>query len=63
MNSERNYDLVIKNVQVVRPNSTLVETSDIAIKDGKFKRIAPTINASESIEVYEGANKLAFQAW
>ena len=60
MNSARNYDLLIKNVQVVRPNSTLVETSDIAIKDGKFKRIAPTINASESIEVYEGANKLAF---
>ena len=60
MNSERNYDLLIKNVQVVRPNSTLVETSDIAIKNGKFKRLAPTIDASESIEVYEGANKLAF---
>ena len=60
MNSERNYDLLIKNVQVVRPNSTLVETSDIAIKNGKFKRIAPTIDVSESIEVYEGANKLAF---
>jgi len=60
MNSERNYDLLIKNVQVVRPNSTLVETSDIAIKNGKFKRIAPTIDASESTEVYEGANKLAF---
>ena len=60
MNSERNYDLVIKNVQVVRPNSRLVETSDIAIKNGKFKRLAPTIDASESIEVYEGAHKLAF---
>ena len=60
MNSERKYDLLIKNVQVVRPNSTLIETSDIAIKNGKFKQIAPAIDASESIEVYEGANKLAF---
>ena len=60
MKSERKYDLLIKNVQVVRPNSTLIETSDIAIKNGKFKQIAPAIDASESIEVYEGANKLAF---
>ena len=34
------YDVLLKNLDVVRPNVEAVETLDIAIKDGKFARIA-----------------------
>ena len=60
MSNEKNYDLVIKNVQVVRPNAKGIESADIGIKNGAFKMIAPNIDATESVEVYDGENKLAF---
>ena len=31
-----NYDLLIKNVRVVRPHGNVAHESDIAIRDGKF---------------------------
>ena len=39
------YDLLIKNVRVVRPGAALVEQGDIAIKGGRFAKIAPVIAA------------------
>jgi len=53
-------DLIIKNVQMVRPNETAVVTTDIGIKDGKFARIEPNIPAEEGTEVREGGGLLAF---
>ena len=35
------YDLLIKNVRVVRPYKTTVDTSDIAIKDGNSPASRP----------------------
>ena len=60
MSEEKKYDLLIKNIQVVKPNSDEVEISDIAIKDGVFKEIKPNINTEEAKDVYDGNNKLAF---
>lgn len=54
------YDLLIKNVRVVRPMAAMVEQGDIAIKDGRFAKIAPEIPASTAAEVYDGKNRLAF---
>ena len=43
MSEEKKYDLLIKNIRVVKPSSDEVEVSDIAIKDGLFKEIKPNI--------------------
>ena len=34
------FDLLIKNVRVVRPHGNVVHDSDIAIKDGQFALVA-----------------------
>ena len=60
MSNEKNYDLLIKNVQIVRPNADIVALADIGIKNGVFKRITPNIKVTEAVEVYDGKNKLAF---
>jgi allantoinase len=52
------YDLVIKNVQVVRPNTTTIDTMDIGIKDGKFARIAPNIPVEDGADSYDGRGLL-----
>jgi len=54
------FDLLLKNVRVVRPNKTAVDLLDVGIKDGKFARLAPEIDASEAAEVFDGKNYLAF---
>lgn len=53
-------DLLIKNVQIVRPNKQGVESVDVGIKDGKFARIEAGISPDEAKEVVDGGNLLAF---
>ncbi len=53
-------DLLIKDVRVVRPGSSTVETADIAIADGRFTRIAPDIDPAAAREVVDGRQRLAF---
>lgn len=60
MTNKKQYDLLIKNVKIVRPNADLVIYSDIAIKDGKILCIRPDLNAELSVEVYDGHDRLAF---
>jgi allantoinase len=57
---KRPYDLVIRNVRVVRPQGNAVHEADIAVRDGRFAKIAPDIDASGAKEVYEGEGRLAF---
>ena len=45
--SDKKYDLVIKNVKVVKPLSDNVEEQDIAIKDGKFAAIENNIDPEQ----------------
>ena len=53
-------DLLIKDVRVVRPGSSTVETADIAISDGRFTRIAPDIDPAAARQVVDGRQRLAF---
>jgi len=57
---EQLFDLVIKNVRVVRPNNTAVDRFDIAVKDEKVARLAPDIQAEQAKEVFDAKNLLAF---
>ena len=51
----REYDLLIKNVRVVRPNAQRrSQDADIAITGGKFAQIAPGIDRRRSEGVYDG---------
>jgi allantoinase len=54
------FDLLIKNVRVVRPNANSVEEADIAVTGEKFSRIAANIPAGEAKAVYDGKGWLAF---
>jgi allantoinase len=54
------FDLVIKNVRVVRPKKTSVDYLNIAIRDGKIERLAPDVPAEQAEQVFDGRNYLAF---
>jgi allantoinase len=54
------YDLLIKNVRVVRPGASTVVSSDIGITGEKFTRIEPGIPPGEAKSVYDGKGRLAF---
>ena len=54
------YDLLIKNVRVVRPHGNVVHESDIAIAGGKFVKVAPGIDATQAKTVIDGKGRLAF---
>src|SRR2546429_9730950 len=53
------YDLLIKNVRVVRPGENAPREADIAIAGEKFARIAPNLGA-DATTVYDGKGWLAF---
>jgi allantoinase len=53
------YDLLIKNVRVVRPGERAPREADIAIAGEKFARIAPNLGA-DAATVYDGKGRLAF---
>src|SRR5581483_7101621 len=57
---DKQFDTVVKNARVVRPNKTSVDCLDIAIKDGKFARLAPDIPAEQAKQVFDAKNRLAF---
>ena len=54
------YDLLVKNVRVVRPQGNAVHEADIAVKDGKFAKIGPGLLPRDANKVYDGRGRLAF---
>jgi allantoinase len=54
------FDLLIKNVRVVRPQGNAVHEADIAIAGGKVAKVAPGIDVARAKEVYDGRGRLAF---
>ena len=56
----RLYEVLVKNVRVVRPNRNTVELLDVGIKDGKFARLAHGIRPEDANEVIDGKNLLGF---
>jgi len=60
MSTTKEYDLLIKNIRVARSGGSGTEDLDIAIKDGKFAKIAADIAAERAAEIYDGQNRIAF---
>src|SRR3954466_13011357 len=60
MAEAKKWDLVIKNVRIVRPQGHAVHEADIAIREGKFAKIGGEIAAKEAKDVYDGKGHLAF---
>jgi allantoinase len=56
----RPYDLLIRNVRVVRPRGNEVHECDVAVQGGKFSKIASRIDPRTSKQVYDGKGRLAF---
>lgn len=54
------FDLIIKNVKVVSPNSADVIDADIAVSDGRIARIEAGLDAADAGRVVDGGGKLAF---
>jgi allantoinase len=60
MSTDQTFDLIVKNVRVVRPNQQSVNVMDIGIKDGKFSKLATEIQPTEGASVFDGQQLLAF---
>ena len=60
MTEGKEYDLLIKNVRLVRPNVDAIMDTDIAVKDGTIDHIGINLDADTSFEVYDGKGRLAF---
>jgi len=54
------FDLVIKDVRVVRATAEGVERADIGVKDGRIARVAPKIPAAKVRASYDAHGQLAF---
>jgi allantoinase len=54
------FDLLIKNVRVVRPHGNTVHEADIAVAGGKVAKVAPGLEVARAKEVYDGRGRLAF---
>ena len=54
------WDLLVKNVRVVRPGERAVHNADIAIRDRKFSSIGPSLDAGNAKSAYDGKGRLAF---
>ena len=54
------FDLVIKNVRVVRPDADTVDDADIAVQDGRIVDVTPGVDAGDSADVVDGGGLLAF---
>src|SRR5690349_22014887 len=60
MAERKQWDLVIKNARVVRPQGHAVHEADIAIRAGKFAKIGAGIPAKDAKQVYDAKGRLAF---
>ncbi|MGA0266309.1 MAG: dihydroorotase [Lysobacterales bacterium] len=54
------YDLLIKNLQVVQAQADRVNPLDIAIKDGRFAALEPSIDPGLARETVDGGGLTAF---
>jgi allantoinase len=54
------FDLVIRNARVVNADAADVPTTDIAVQDGRFARVAPGIDVTGAAKVVDAGGKLAF---
>ncbi|MFL6662629.1 MAG: hydantoinase, partial [Rhizobacter sp.] len=60
MSKTPEFDLLIKDVRVVRPHGNAVHSADIAIADGKVAQVAPGLAVERAKAVHDGRGRLAF---
>jgi allantoinase len=60
MRGEKKWDLLIRNVRVVRPRGDAAHEADIAVSDGKFAAITASLDPGKAKRVYDGKGRLAF---
>jgi allantoinase len=58
--SKPEFDLLIKNVRVVRPHGNTVHTADIAVAGGQVQQVAPALDVTRAKTVFDGKGRLAF---
>ena len=54
------WDVLIKNVRVVRPYARRIEEADVAIAGERFASVGPGLDAANAQVVYDGKGRLAF---
>ena len=54
------FDLIVKNVRVVRHDRAEPEVADIGVVDGRIARVAQGLDPAEARTVVDGGGKLAF---
>jgi allantoinase len=54
------WDLLVRDVRVVRPGVEAVESADIAVTDGRIAEVASNLDPQRATEVVEGGGRLAF---
>ncbi len=54
------FDLLVRNVRVIRPDAGTVEEADIAVKDGKVAAVGGGLATAAATDIIDGAGKLAF---
>ena len=58
--TDKKYDTLIKNIRLVRPNESKPRVVDIAISNGCFAEISPSIDANRAHTIIDGLGRLAF---
>jgi len=53
------YDLIIRNVRVVRADLDEVQDADIAVSGGRIAAIAPGLDPADAREVFDGGGRIA----
>lgn len=56
----KKWDLLIRNVRIVRPRGDAVHEGNIAIANGKFAAVASSLDPAGAKRVYDGKGRLAF---
>ena len=54
------YDLIVRNVRVARPNRSSTPLEDVAIKEGKFAAVGPSLDYTAAREVVDAKGLLGF---
>ena len=54
------YDLLLRNVRVVRPRASEIPLADLGIRAGRIAEIGPALDASAARTVIDGRGRLAF---
>ena len=60
MSHRPEFDLLIKNLRVVRPQGNVATEADIAVKDGRIAKVSPGLEPARAVAVHDGRGLLAF---